>query len=211
MPLFMDPLDLWLDVLGTTLLATVYWLYLNFVSKAPVGVKQVFNKSFGYFYIATGVYALASGLWATATWPFPGPYNLLFSDAWPLFGVALLLLGLVNLKAGAEVVGEESIYYVRGALVGIAALSLVPFVYAFVLWAYGLTNEPPLAGLLFFAIGLAGLLSPLLSYKKTAKGIAYLLMALLVIAGLIALLIGIEAIFAHTKTWKAWTPWYGAH
>jgi Predicted membrane protein len=87
--LFMDPLDLWLDVLGTTLLATAYWVYLNFASKAPVGVKSTFNKSFGYFYLGLGIYALASGLWATATWPLPSSYNLVFSDAWPLFGVAL--------------------------------------------------------------------------------------------------------------------------
>lgn len=211
MPLFMDPLDLWLDVLGTTLLATAYWLYLNFASKASIGVKQAFNKSFGYFYIALGVYALASGLWATATWPFPSSYNLVFSDAWPLFGVALLLLGLALVKAGAEAAGEEGLHYMRGALLGVAALSLVPFVYSFDIWMYGLTNAPPLAGLLFFAIGLAGLLSPLLTYKKAAKGVAYLLMLLLVIAGLISLLIGVEAIFAHTAAWKAWAPWYGAH
>lgn len=211
MPLFMDPLDLWLDVLGTTLLATAYWLYLNFASKASIGIKQAFNKSFGYFYIALGVYALASGLWATATWPLPSSYNLIFSDAWPLFGVALLLLGLVLVKAGAEAAGEEGLNYMRGALLGVAALSLVPFVYSFDIWMYGLTNEPPLAGLLFFAIGLAGLLSPLLTYRKAAKGVAYLLMLLLVVAGLVSLLIGVEAIFAHTAAWKAWAPWYGAH
>ncbi|MGC8973724.1 MAG: DUF981 family protein [Thermoproteus sp.] len=74
----MDPLDLWLDVLGTTLLATAYWLYLNFASKASLAVKLAFNKAFGYFYIALGVYALASGLWATATWPLPSSYNLIF-------------------------------------------------------------------------------------------------------------------------------------
>ncbi len=209
MPLFQDPLDLWLDVLGTTLLATAYWLCLNFASKAPIGAKQAFNKSFGYFYIALGIYALASGLWATATWPFPSSYNLVFSDSWPLFGISLLILGLANIKA--EVAGEEGVHYVRGALAGVAALSLVPFVYAFDIWSYGLTNEPALAGLLFFAIGLAGLLSPLLTHKKAAKGIAYLLMLLLVVAGLISLLIGVEAIFAHTKAWWSWTPWYGAH
>jgi putative membrane protein len=100
--LFMDPLDLWLDVLGTTLLATAYWVYLNFASKAPVSVKSTFNKSFGYFYLGLGIYALASGLWATATWPLPSSYNLVFSDAWPLFGVALITLGLVVARWGAR-------------------------------------------------------------------------------------------------------------
>ncbi|WP_148678545.1 DUF981 family protein [Thermoproteus uzoniensis] len=211
MPLFMDPLDLWLDVLGTTLLATAYWLYLNFASKASSAVKLAFNKAFGYFYIALGVYALASGLWATATWPFPSSYNLIFSDAWPIFGVALILLGLTSNRIGVEALGEDGLYYLRGALVGVAALSLAPFVYSFDIWKYGLTNEPPLAGLLFFAVGLAGLLSPLLTFKKAARGVAYLLMLLLVIGGLISLFIGVSAIFAHTAAWKAWAPWYGAH
>ncbi|MEM3326996.1 MAG: DUF981 family protein, partial [Thermoproteus sp.] len=64
MALFIDQLDIWLDVLGTTLLATAYWLYLNFVSKAPASAKLIFNRSFGVFYLALGVYALADGLWA---------------------------------------------------------------------------------------------------------------------------------------------------
>lgn len=53
-----------------------------------------FNKAFGGGSIALGIYILASGLWSTATWPLPGPYNLLFSDLWPLLGVVLISLGL---------------------------------------------------------------------------------------------------------------------
>ena len=209
--LFMDPLDLWLDVLGTTLLATAYWVYLNFASKAPVSVKSTFNKSFGYFYLGLGIYALASGLWAAATWPLPSSYNLVFSDAWPLFGVALITLGLVVTRWGAEAFGDEGRYYLLGGLIGVAALSLVPFVYSFDIWMYGLTTEPPLAGLMFFAIGLAGLLSPLLAHKGAAKPVAYLLILLLAVAGLISLFIGVGAIFAHTGIWKSWAPWYGVH
>ncbi|MEZ0248937.1 MAG: DUF981 domain-containing protein [Thermoproteus sp.] len=211
MALFIDPLDLWLDVLGTTLLATAYWLYLNFVSRAPASARLIFNRSFGLFYLALGIYALASGLWATATWPFPSSYNLVFSDSWPIFGVALIALGLINIKAGLETVGEGADMYMRGGLIGIAALSLPVLVYGVDIWVYGLTNEPSLAGLMFFLLGLAGLLSPLLTVKGVSRAAAYLLMLLVVISGLIALLIGVEAIFAHTAAWRAWTPWYGAH
>ena len=112
---------------------------------------------------------------------------------------------------GAEAFGDEGRYYLLGGLIGVAALSLVPFVYSFDIWTYGLTTEPPLAGLMFFAIGLAGLLSPLLAHKGAAKPVAYLLILLLAVAGLISLFIGVGAIFAHTGIWKSWAPWYGVH
>lgn len=209
MPLFIDPLDSWLDLLGTTSLLAAYWIYVNLVSKTPSSGKASLNRSIGYFYLAVGIYALSSGLWALATWPLPSSYNLIFSDAWPIFGVALIILGLFNLTYTAEAQGEGEQLRLRGALVGIAALSLIPLIYGVDIWVYGLTNEPALAGLMFFSIGLAGVLSPALTLKSVGKSTAYLLMFLLVVAGIIALLIGVEAIFIHTAAWRTWAPWYG--
>jgi putative membrane protein len=34
-------------------------------------------------------------------------------------------------------------------------------------------------------------------------------MALLVVAGIIAYVIGVGATFEHTAGWVKWTPWYG--
>ena len=56
----------------------------------PVNV----NKCLSLFFITVGIYALATGLWASMTWPLPGPYNLMYSDAWPIFGLVSLMLGL---------------------------------------------------------------------------------------------------------------------
>ncbi|MBP1450057.1 MAG: DUF981 family protein [Thermoproteus sp.] len=113
MPLFMDPLDIWLTTMGGVLLALAYWLYLNYLSKAQIDERIALNRAFGVFLIVYGVYAMASGLWAAFTWPLPGPYNILFSDAWPFFGVAALVLGLINyLKEFAAPEGKTS-HYIR--------------------------------------------------------------------------------------------------
>jgi putative membrane protein len=197
----MDTLDVWLDVLGATLIAVAYWLYLNFVSSQQQ--RAGFNKVFGLFLISVGIYALASGIWAMATWPLPSSYNLVFSDAWPIFGVAALVLGLANYYNPE---GDQ----VRAALVGIALLSLIPFVYGIAIWVFGLTNAPVIAGLMYFFIGLAGILSPFATLKGLKRPLGILLLVLVLIAGIIALFTGIGAIFEHIPAWKAWAPWYGA-
>lgn len=199
--LFIDPLDSWLDVLGGTLIAVAYWLYLNFVSSQQQ--RAGFNKVFGLFLISIGVYALASGIWALATWPLPSSYNLVFSDAWPIFGVATLILGLANFYNPE---GD----HIRAALVGIAPLSLIPFVYGIAIWVFGLTIEPQIAGLMFFLIGLAGILSPFATLKGLRRPLGILLLVLILIAGIIALFIGLGAIFEHIPAWRSWAPWYGA-
>lgn len=74
----------------------------------------------------------------------------------------------------------------------------------------GLTREPHLAGLMYFALGIAGLISPLLGhYGNRAKAIAWITIALLVISGLIALYTVINATFSHIDRWSSWAPWYG--
>lgn len=209
MALFMDPLDIWLTTMGGVLLALAYWLYLNYLSKAQIDERIAVNRAFGVFLIIYGIYAMASGLWATFTWPFPGPYNILFSDAWPFFGVAALVLGLINyLKEFAAPEGK-TLHYIRGALIGVAAVSLPPLLYGLDIWMYGLTKEPEIAGLMFVLIGLAGLLSPLLTVRRTQRGIAILLLIFIAVAALIALFIGVSAAFAHVPAWSKWSPWYG--
>lgn len=61
---------------------------------------------------------------------------------------------------------------------------------------------------MFILIGLSGLLSPLLALKRS-KATAYLIIAMLIIAAVIALFIGISATFSHIPRWARWSPWYG--
>lgn len=92
--LFVDPLDLWLMLLGTSLPVVAYWVYLNYVSGRPEDYKRSVNRNLAFFFLLLGLYAFITGLWATFTWPLPGAYNIVLMDPWAVFGVAMLLLGV---------------------------------------------------------------------------------------------------------------------
>ncbi len=199
--LFIDPLDLWLMILGSTLLLTSYWAYINFIASREGNELKLINRTLGYYYIAVGIYALASGLWASAVWPLPGSYNIVLIDPWPIFGVALLIVGLANIFGFSLV----------GLTYGIAALSIPVIVYGSAIWVNGLTRQPALSGLLYILIGLSGLLSPLVAYySRRIRAVAAVVVVLLIAAGFIALWIGVLAAFDHIERWSRWTPWYGS-
>ncbi len=179
---------------------TGYWVHQNFVSGKGSEELRDINRTMGFFYLPLGVYALLSGLWATAVWPLPGPYNIVLMNPWAVFGVALILFGLANIYGFKPV----PLFY------GTAALSVPVVVYGIAIWVKGLTREPLLSGLMYFALGIAGLISPLLGYYgNRAKAIAWIAIVLLVISGLIALWTGINAAFSHIDRWSGWVPWYG--
>ncbi|MEM1599066.1 MAG: DUF981 family protein [Pyrobaculum sp.] len=193
--LFIDPLDLWLQILGVSLLLIAYWVYRNYV-KQP---DPSFNKAFSMGAIPLGLYILATGIWATATWPFPGPYNILYSDAWPLFGVVLISLGLASWFGHVQ----------RVLFYAYAGLSLPIFVYGVAIAYFHLTQEPEVAAAMYVLIGLAGLLSPLLAVGRGGRPAAYLIIVLLIAAAAIALFLGVNVTFAHIPRWLRWSPWYG--
>jgi len=185
---FVNLLDLWLLLLGSSLLVTLYWVYINFVNPMKYGESLYdVNKGLGYFYLLLGVYSFLTGLWASFTWPLPGPYNIVLSDPWPIFGVAMMLLGFANLYN----------LNLRGVLYGISALGLPIIFYGLAIWNYGLTRSPTFSGLMYVAIGVSALLSPLLAFEKTRKVSAYLFILLLLVAGILALYTGYNAVFGH--------------
>ena len=65
--LFVDPLDLWLMLLGTSLLVVAYWVYHNYVSGRPEDYKRSVNRNLAFFFLLLGLYAFITGLWATFT------------------------------------------------------------------------------------------------------------------------------------------------
>lgn len=222
--LFVDPLDLWLMMLGATLLVAAYGVYVNVVKMAGIsevsrhlgGGKQevgealkqalpaevvAVNRGIGLYFISVGVYALASGLWGTAVWPLPGSANIYLVDPWALFGVAMLIIGLA-LWSGLSP---------RYIAVPLAPLGIPVIVYSLVIWSMRLTRTPELSGLMYFLIGLSALLSPLLFLRRGySKAVGWAAIVFLVVAAAIAIFIGANASFAHTAGWGKWVPWYGA-
>jgi len=195
--LVVDPLDTWLMLLAATLFASAVYLFFSLVK--PLAEKEKLDRGFGAYYLAVGVYALATGVWATITWPFPGPYNIVLMDPWAIFGVACLVLGLSLLMR------IELMY----TSLGFAFLGIIPIAHGLGILTYRLTRTPELTFLMYFLTGLSVLLSPVFFYKKS-KTLAYLAIAFLVVAGIIALFIGVNAVFGHIPGWGKWTPWYGA-
>lgn len=196
--LVVDPLDTWLMLLAATLFAAAAFVYFNFIRPLKEQQEQL-NRGFGTYFFVVGVYALATGVWATITWPFPGGYNIVLMDPWAIFGVACLILGLSLLLR------------VDFAFTSIpfAFLGILPVVHSLAILNYRMTKTPEITFLMYFLTGLATLLSPLLFYKKN-RTLAWLALVFLAIAGLIALYIGANATFGHIPGWAKWTPWYGA-
>ncbi len=158
--LFMDTLDIWLMTLGITLITAAYGVFMNFVRRPKIAtdgarVETVertqgvtvclnVNRCLSLFFIGVGIYALTTGLWATMTWPLPGPYNLLFSDAWPIFGLVSLMLGLA-MYIGADL---------RYLALPIALFSIPVIVYGVDILVHGLTAEPYLRVPCTYCLGL---------------------------------------------------------
>ncbi len=71
--LFMDPLDLWLMLLGVTLFAAACAVFLNVVREKR---NDDCNKGLGAYFMGVGIYALVAGLWGMMTWPLPGSNNI---------------------------------------------------------------------------------------------------------------------------------------
>lgn len=222
--LFIDPLDLWLMMLGATLLVAAYGVYINVVRLRSVseisrslggGGQEVsealkhalpmdvvlINKGIGLYFAFVGVYALASGLVGTFLWPLPGSYNIILINPWALFGIALLIIGIA-LWSGINP---------KYIAIPLAPLGIPVIVYSFVIWSMRLTRTPELSGLMYFLIGLSALLSPLVLRESSyRRAMGWLAIVFLVVAAAIAIFIGANASFGHVAGWGKWTPWYGA-
>ena len=198
MALFIDTLDIQLMLLGGGLLVLAYWVLLNFSLNYDQQKLAEINRSFGYFFITLGIYALAVGLWGTFVWPLPSSYNLVLTDPFSLYGIALIALGFVNIHKVP----------IMGVLSGIAILSIPVIVYGAAIMHFGMTNSPTGAGALYLLIGINGLLSPILA-TKAKKYWSYIAILLLILAGILALYIGISAVPEHIEGWMKWAPFYG--
>lgn len=200
--LFVDPLDLWLMILGASLLVAAYGVYVNVIKISGSEMLRSTNKALGIYFSTVGVYALITGLWGSFVWPLPGGYNIVLIDPWPIFGVASLIIGIA-LYSGIDLMGVGA---------AIAPLGIPPLVYSFVIWSYRLTRTPELSGLMYFAIGVSAILSPLILSRRggLSRALGYLAIVALAAGAIIALFIGINAAFGHVAGWKNWTPWYGA-
>ena len=198
MALFMDPLDIFLMILGATLLSTAYTIWLTTrptkeedppaeqaIARGEVTARRgsvecpTTIKTLSFYYMGIGIFALATGVWGLVIWPLPSSYNIVLMDPWPLFGVASLIVGLALYFTGS----------LTTVSIPLAFLGIIPIVYGVDIIKFNLTNEPSLAAALYILTGLAPLLSPLVymaNGRSVSKYMSYVVMVILILAGLIA-------------------------
>ncbi len=187
MTVFSDPLAANLVVLGTIFLGlATYVFYRYFMGKED----ENFDKSFSYFLLGTGFYALIYGLFYSMLWPEPegGAYSILFGDPF-------LLLGLASLIAGYMILKKVSLTFagIFGFFSGIYAI-----VSGYDGYLDNMTSSPIAMLLLYLGAGVTGILVlPLIVTKN--KWLAILVAVIMVLTGLLAFIIGFPAIGGHLK------------
>ncbi len=187
MTAFSDPLAANLVVLGTIFIGlATYVFYRYFMGKED----DNFDKSFSYFLLGTGFYALIYGLFYSMLWPEPegGAYSILFGDSF-------LLLGLASLIAGYMILKKVSLTFagIIGFFAGIYAI-----VSGYDGYLDNMTSSPIAMLLLYLGAGVTGILVlPLIVTKN--KWLAILVAVIMVLTGLLAFIIGFPAIGGHLK------------
>lgn len=135
------------------------------------GMELQKSKAFAPAFGAVGLIGVITGLHMTLTWPLPGTYNIVFGEAFTLYGFVFL--------AAAFALAKE------WDLTPVTIFGLVAGVYALILSAavlkYGLTKHPTETFLAYLGAGLTGVLSPVVWKLRNNKVIRVLAIILLVL------------------------------
>lgn len=143
-----------------------------------------------------GAIALVTGLHMVLTWPVTGSFNIAFGETTLLFG-ALFTGTSIALAMGWEL-WTLAIY---GAFAGLAALLI-----GVRMINLGLTRSPLLAGVGFILAGLGGIFAAPTLYLHTNRGLRVAGAAILLVAALIFLIIGVRSYWGHLESFADWQP-----
>ncbi|MDG6928730.1 MAG: DUF981 family protein [Nitrososphaerota archaeon] len=225
MALFVDPLALQLIVLGVTGVLLFYHSLRAFMRVRSGGRPE--HGQIWPLLLFIGIYAFLTGLWGHLVWPLPGSYNILFYDPYPIFGLLLMVFslllkydsrleyaGLASFLFGAVTVYYGYAGYAAGmtkqpsvllalyALWGLAGMVAYPFAMLMDRLRFMPADtaaqpqkQPPARA--SGGIALAGRGGPLL---LLLPGVIFLL------AGLLALYIGANAVPGHLVNFSKWVP-----
>lgn len=188
MTVFSDPLAANLVVLGTIFIGlAVYVVYKYYMG----GKNEEYDKSFSYFLIGTGFYALAYGLFYSMLWPMPegGSYSILFGDPY-------VLLGLASIMGGFAILKNISLTFP-----GIFAFfsGIMAIVSGYEAYLLNMTRSPVGMLLLYLGAGLSAILILPLIFTKN-KWLAVLVALIMVLTAIMAFIIGFPAIGEHLES-----------
>ncbi len=185
---------------GFILLYTVSSMYLTYRKHKKDFASHLASASVPLFIV--GAYILISGLWGQMVWPLPGSYNILFYDPFVSFGLILIAFAAaIRYKTKLEyigffglIIGITSIFY--GAHAYILKLTSAPLVMLGLYILYGL------AGIFSYPASLVVDRLPGLQ-RRVWMGwntILVLFWIFLLLASIIAIVLGVSAIPQHLLT-----------
>lgn len=114
----------------------------------PAGVKSALRGA-AMPVASVGAIATTLGLWGEVAWPLPGSYNILFFDAYVLFGVTFLVVA-VSMALSLKLQYAGFFGVIAGGVV---------IAYGYQGYVLGMTKDPFETFLLYGAFGLAAILS----------------------------------------------------
>jgi len=186
--MFIDNLALELLILfisGMLILYTTIVYFKNRKAKETINVIPL---------LILGIFIFIVSIIEEILWSLPGSYNILFYGPFILFGMILIAFSTtILLKQKLHYIGFFSL--ISGAIV---------IVYGMFGCMLNMTRSPPMLLGLFGFFGLSGIfaypVTLMYDYKKSSKAYKFMLalfLIFLIIATLIALLLGIAALHGH--------------
>lgn len=187
-----------LFVLGIAGLLAAYFFANQFFFEKKGRMNRDSLKAFAVPLTVLGVFAFVTGFFGMTTWPLPGSYNILFYDAYMLFGMLAISLGYALYKGiGLKYVGGYSF------LAGIVAIY-----YGWSCYTLNMTKAPFIAFAMYAALGIAGIFGCPMSYaldkgvagrraSSALKFAAVVIIVALFIGSIIAITLGVGALPEH--------------
>ncbi|SHH33663.1 DUF981 family protein [Thermosipho atlanticus] len=187
--MFVDYLTLFMGdiVAGFALLLFFVWS----------GMEIEKSKSFAPAFGAVGLIGVISGLHMVLTWPLPGVHNIVFGEAFVLYGFVFLAAAYALAK------GWD--------LMPVTIFALTAGAYAVILsgviLGYGITRNPTETFLAYLGAGLTGILSPIVwkfRNNKVVKTLAIILLILTLLAWFITMY---GSLTGHTNPEGSFGKW----
>ncbi|TRM86276.1 hypothetical protein DJ526_10015 [Sulfolobus sp. A20-N-G8] len=133
-------------------------------------------------------------------WPLVSSYNILFYDLYPILGIGIIGIAVsIKYSYKLEILGFMALLY-----------GLITIYYGIVGFQHNMTLEPIALLALYGLTGLSSIffypVSLFLDHGKYGKIFLVLDAVLLILAGLLAGYIGLEAVPEHLVSFSKWVP-----
>ncbi|MBB5252287.1 DUF981 family protein [Sulfurisphaera ohwakuensis] len=200
MALFIDILTIQLITMGIGFLTFAYGLIKTFLVHSTVQDYRNAIKPQYMPLLLLGLFMSITGFYGMLLWPLPSSYNILFYDLYPVLGLGIIGIALsIKNEYKLEHLGFMALLF-----------GLVTIYYGVQGYLHNMTLEPTALLALYTLTGLASIFFyPVAIFLDNGKWNKIWLIVdavLLILAGLLAGYIGIEAVGEHLVAFSKWTP-----